>query len=121
MSIRRLFAMDANGPQLLIVPSWGPDAQSRRLAVDNTVRANPANPRTWGIGVRPAPPGSVTEGTKTDAWLPPQQTFRGVVKTVVDPTTKAIKNVSSFPAANVQVNPILMQMSTARTAWGLPS
>lgn len=106
---------DANAPQMLVVPSYGPDAISTRTAVFNSLRANPASPRSWGIGVRPAPSGgSVTEGTKTDALLPPQQVFRGVVKTVVDPTLKTTSRTASFPAANVQINPVLLAWSESQ-------
>jgi len=105
---------DANAPQMLTVPSYGPDAISMRTSLFNALRANPASPRSWGIGVRPAPLGSVTEGTKTDAYLAPQQVFRGLVRTVVDPTLKTRQSTASFPAANVQVNPVLLAWSESQ-------
>lgn len=106
---------DKNLPQMLIVPSYGPDAISTRTSVFNSLRANPASPRSWGIGVRPAPSGSsVTEGTKTDAYLAPQQVFRGLVRSVVDPTLKNVSKTASFPAANVQVNPVLLAWSESQ-------
>lgn len=103
---------DLNNPQLVVVPKWGPDGQSQRMAVANTVRANPSSPASIGIGVRPAPVGSsVTERTKTDALLPPQQSFRGVVMPVAMPAYITTKPASSFPSANTQVNPVLLAMS----------
>lgn len=103
---------DLNNPQLVVVPKWGPDGQSLRMARANTTRANPASPSSIGIGVRPAPNGSsVTEGTKTDAWLPPQQSFRGVVIPVATPALMTTKPTASFPSANTQVNPVLLAMS----------
>lgn len=115
--MRRLLGLgaggDRNAPTLALVPQWGPDGYARRTAVANTVRANPASPASIGIGVRPAPPGSVTEGTKTDAMLPPQQWFRGMAKLIADPSLKTLKPTASLPSANAQINPVLLAMTPA--------
>lgn len=106
---------DLNPPARVVVPQWGPDAYSRRMAVRNALQANPAVGARSGVGVRPAPAGaSFAEGTKSNTLLFPQQFFRGVVKAIVDPSSKSLKNVSSFPAATVQVNPVLLQLNADR-------
>lgn len=103
---------DLNNPQLVVVPKWGPDGVSRRMAVANSARANPSSPASIGIGVRPAPRGaSESERSKTNAPLPPQQSFRGVVIPFATPALITSKPVSSFPSANTQVNPVLLAMS----------
>ncbi len=103
---------DLNAPHRVVVPQWGPDAYARRTAVRAYLRSNPVVAAQTGVGVRPAPAGaSFSEGTKTNTLLFPQQFFRGVVKAITDPATKNVKNVSSFPAATVQVNPVLLQLN----------
>lgn len=114
--------MDANAPRMLKVPFWGPDGYSIRTAFRNAMFANPIfGDRTarGSGGIRPAPAGaSWTEGTKTDAMLPPQQDFQGFVARVADPRIKNVKNVASFPAASVAVKPYLVQWSDAqRNGW----
>lgn len=103
--------LEPNMPRLQVVPYWGPDGYSRRLATLNTLRANPASPASVGIGVRPAPPGSQTEGTKTDAYLNQPQNFRGYVKTISKPGLLTSKTTASFPNTSVAVDPVLFAMS----------
>lgn len=107
-------ALDPNLPRPALVPIWGPDGYSRRMATVNTLRANPASPASIGIGVRPAPNGSQTEGTKTDHWFKPNPqtaSFRGYVKTVSSPALRTTKPTASFPNTSVAVDPVLFAMS----------
>jgi hypothetical protein len=103
---------DVNGPAMLVTPTWGPDASSRRLATLNAINANPVSPANIGIGTRPAPIGaSFTEGTKSDTWLTPQQNYRGVVVSTTNPTLKNTPASASLPSAMTQINPVLVTMS----------
>jgi hypothetical protein len=108
-------AIELNAPRPALIPLWGPDGYSRRLATVNTLRANPASPASIGIGVRPGAPGSQVEGTKTDRWFRPNpQTaqFRGYVKTVAGyPGLKTLQPTGSFPNTSVAVDPVLFAMS----------
>lgn len=106
---------DRNPPAMLVTPTWGPDASSRRLSVLNQLFSNPVSPSSAGIGVRPAPyGGSVSEGTKSDTWLAPQQNYQGFVAKTVDPTIKNNPLTASLPAAQTQINPVLLTMSQAQ-------
>jgi hypothetical protein len=91
---------DLNRPTILRVPSWGPDGYSIRMAVRNFLFAQPANAALTGVGVRPAPKGSATEGTKSNTWLPLQQQFRSAVGRVADPAIKNVPTTAQFPDAS---------------------
>lgn len=106
---------DANAPNLVIQPKWGPDGLSRRMAVLNILRGNAYSPANIGPGVRPAPPGSSTERTKTNAFLPPQQNFKGMAARMGDPSGKTLSPVASFPSTNVQINPVLFGIGQGGT------
>jgi hypothetical protein len=101
---------EINNPAWVVVPKWGPDLRSRVLALANALRANPFSPASWGPGVRPAPPGSVTEGTKSDAWLAPQQNFRSAVGRIADPSLRTTRPTASFPGASVAVSPVQLSL-----------
>lgn len=103
---------DQNAPAMITVPAWGPDESSLRLATLNLLFANPAAPPNIGIGVRPAPAGgSVTEGTKSDTWMQPQQNFRGFVDKAANPQIKNTPATASLPSAKTQINPVFVLMS----------
>lgn len=102
--------MEDNSPTWVTVPRWGPDTRSRILALANALRANAFGPASWGIGVRPAPPGSATEGTKSNAWLPPQQNFRSAVGRIVDPALRTTRKTAQFPGASVAVTPVQLSL-----------
>lgn len=108
-------ALDPNLPRPALVPIWGPDGYSRRMATINALRANPASPASLGIGVRPAPNGSSqTEGTKTDRWFAPNPqmfAFRGFVAPIATPGLRTSKTTASFPNTSVAVDPVLFAMS----------
>jgi hypothetical protein len=103
---------DSNAPSLVVSPKWGPDGYSDRMAVLNMLRGNAFSPANIGPGVRSAPPGSSTEGTKTNAWMSPQQNFKGMAARMGDPSSKTINPVPTFPATNVQLNPVLFAMGS---------
>ncbi len=108
---------DTNPPNLVIAPKWGPDAYSRRMAALSILRGNAYSPANLGPGVRPAPPGSSTEGTKTNAFFPPQQSFKGMAARMTDPNGKTLPKVASFPATKVAVNPVLLAIRPDAGAW----
>lgn len=91
---------DVNAPRMVRVPRWGPDGYSIRMAVRNFFFANPAYAARTGVGVRPAPKGSGTEGTETNAYLGDQQTFRSAVGKVADPSIKNVPTIAQFPSAD---------------------
>lgn len=91
---------DLNRPAILRVPSWGPDGYSIRMAVRNFFFANPAYAARTGVGVRPAPRGSQSEGVSTDAYLDQRQQFRSSVGKVADPTLKNVPTTAQFPSAD---------------------
>jgi hypothetical protein len=102
---------ETNAPAWVLVPKWGPDMRSRVLAAANALRTNPFSPASWGIGVRPAQPGgSVTEGTKSDSWLPPQQNFRSAVGRIADPSLRTTRPTAQFPGASVAVSPVQLSL-----------
>lgn len=106
---------DANAPRMVVGPKWGPDGYSDRMAVLNFLRGNAFSPANLGPGVRPAPPGSSTEGTKSNAWMPPQQNFRGMAARMGDPSSKTLNPVPTFPNTNVQLNPVLFNIGSGGT------
>lgn len=108
---------DSNAPNLVTGPKWGPDAYSRRMATLSILRGNAYSPANLGPGVRPAPPGSSTEGTKTNAFMPPQQSFKGMAAHMTNPSSKTLPRVASFPSTNAAVNPILLAMRPDAGAW----
>jgi hypothetical protein len=100
---------DVNAPSLVLTPVWGPDKYSLRMAIRRFLFGSPAGPASWGIGPRPAPAGaSVTENSKTDGWLPPQQSFTGMTAAIGNPALRTLRSTASFPSADVQVNPVLL-------------
>jgi len=113
---------DANAPMMVVAPKWGPDGYSRRMAVLDILRGNAFGPASMGPGIRPAPPGSSTEGTKTNRWMDPQQNFKGMAARMGDPSSKTIVPVASFPATNVQLNPVLFGLGSGTPSnwanWG---
>ncbi len=116
--------MDANRPKMVTIPFWGPDAYSLRTAIRNFLRANPifsARSGRGSAGIRPAPTGSVTERTKTDGYMLPQQSFRSVVGKVADPTIKNTPGVMLYPNnTSPQVRPALLSLGSrpGRNPWG---
>jgi hypothetical protein len=97
---------------MLVTPTWGPDKSSKRLSILNLLFSSTVSPASVGIGTRPAPEGaSVSEGTKSDTWLAPQQNFRGFVAKTTDPTIKNNWETASLPSGNSQIDPVLMAMS----------
>lgn len=106
---------DANPPRMVLTPKWGPDGYSGRMAVLSILRGNAFSPANLGPGIRPAPPGSDTERTKTNAFLPPQQNFKGMAARMGDPSSKTLNPVPTFPATNVQINPVLFRVGSGGT------
>jgi len=100
---------DENRPGFAILPIWGPDGQSRRMALWNFLRANPFGPQSWGPGVRQAPQGaSVSERTKWSGPLLPQQSFRGLNRAIADPAIATLRRTAQYPSAGVATNPWVM-------------
>jgi hypothetical protein len=93
-------ANDLNRPAILRVPAYGPDGYSIRMAVRNFFFAQPAHAALTGVGVRRAPKGSATEGTKSNTWLAQRQQFRSAVGRVSDPAIKNVPTIASFPDAS---------------------
>lgn len=91
---------DINAPVIKRVPFWANDGYSVRMAVRNFLRASPAYAALTGVGVRPAPSGVESEGTKTSAYLPPQQFFRSSVGKVADPSIKNVPTIAQFPSTD---------------------
>lgn len=77
---------DTNRPDLLTIPWWGPDGNSRRLAHGISQRVPTVSPASYGAGITQlglrvhGHPG--TDGLSTQ-YLPPQQNFKGAVKYVL--------------------------------------
>jgi hypothetical protein len=108
---------DANAPSLVVVPKWGPDGYSQRMAVLGMLRGNAFSPANIGPGVRPAPNGSAMERTRQTAQLPPQQQFRGVSRPVTDPALRTTRPTAQFPSTNVAINPVLFGLAKPQTSW----
>lgn len=99
--------VDHNPPVYQVVPTYGPDKQSRRMAFWNWLRASSFVSAATGTGVRPAPSGaSTSENVKTAAALPPQQAFRGVtVRLINDPSIASLAKSGMYPATSDQTGP----------------
>lgn len=113
--------IDLNSPKRVVVPVWGPDAYSIRMAAKNSMRANPVIAARSGVGVRRAPRGSVTERTSTDAYLLPQQNFRSIVGTVPNPTIKNAPITMSYPnTTSPIINPAFLMLGQTHRGgvWG---
>ncbi len=88
---------DSNRPGFLRLPIWHPDGYARRMAVRNFLFAQPLHAALTGVGVRPAPKGSGTEGTKTNAYMEQRQQFTSAVGRVADPTIKNVPTTGQYP------------------------
>jgi hypothetical protein len=100
---------DTNRPGFAILPIWGPDGQSRRMAIWNFIRGNPFGPSSWGPGIRPAPYGaSASENVKSTTYLPAQQQFSGLTRAIADPAIATLRRTGQFPSAGVATNPTFM-------------
>lgn len=98
--------VDHQPPVNQVVQTWGPDRQSRRMALWNFMRGSSVGPQSWGIGVRPAPSGaSSSENVKSTAWMAPQQMFRGATTPITQPAILNVTRNLSYPATSDQVGP----------------
>ncbi len=98
---------DINSPVYQTVQTWGPDKQSRRMAVWNWMRGSSVGPTSWGPGVRKAPFGaSWSENVKYSGDdIPAQQAFRGATRAINDPWIANVARSSSYPSGSDQIGP----------------
>ncbi len=100
---------DENKPGFAILQIWGPDGQSRRMALWNWLRGSSFGPQSWGAGpIAPMAGGSVASRTKQSATLPPQQAFRGLTAVIANPPNKTLSPVTQLPSAGVATNPLFL-------------
>lgn len=113
---------DINHPVYQTVQTWGPDKQSRRMALWMWLRGSSFGPQSWGPGVRPAPTGaSNSENTQYSGDdLPMQQAFRGATRAITNPPSLTLRATGSYPAASDQIGPsslsYLGQLNTGLSA-----
>lgn len=109
---------DNNAPRMAAVPMWAPDAYSRRTAVNVHLMSSTISPANRGVpGLIPGVPGM--DIMRTDAWMMPQQNFRGIPRWIVDPSSKRVEPVFSFPNTAALIDPAILAMSAHQMRPGL--
>jgi len=91
--------VDANNPNVVVIPSYGPDGQSRRYRNAGFLWSSSLMRAIMGVGVQ-RPDGGQLMG-HTNALLQPQQSFFSAARPIANPALLNTPDSMSFPGTSV--------------------
>lgn len=97
---------------------WDNDSYSRRIAVAIGLMSSTVSPANRGVpGITPGLPGG--DIGVNEHWLSPLQEFRGMPRFIIDPESKRLDKVFSYPNTSGLIDPSLLAMSAHQIGPGL--